>query len=267
MPGATRTGRSRSGNTRVIVANDVGLYVLTHTTDYLDEALESVMSQTVQVGDRVVVDNGSPGDGVASIAAAHGIPVLRLDRAVAPATARNIACERLEDSTYIVNLDGDDLLLESYIEAYRSAAAESGADIVFGAAELFGAEEGVEFNVAKLGRAPDLRRGNFVPMNSMFSRAIWRSAGGFDPSIGLYDDYDFWLSCASVGGEFAHVDDCHWRYRRHELSRMTLPADQERSASRAAIRRKHRRFINGAFGWRRVQRGVSRVRSGGSVRG
>jgi glycosyltransferase involved in cell wall biosynthesis len=238
----------------------LGLYVLTHTSRYLEQCLQSVMAQSVAPTEVLVVDNGSPQDeGVCGIAARFGFPSVRIGQAISPPAARNVACSVLEHCDLVVNLDGDDLILETYIEKYWRRARSHNADVVFGAAELFGSESGIEFSRAQLGSRPDLRRGNFVPMNSLFRRNLWRDAGGFDSSIGLYDDYDFWLSLAERDACFSLIDEPLWRYRKHPSSRMTTPDMETRVLSRRLIREKHHRYVNGTLQWRRIRRNLSKV--------
>jgi len=239
--------------------NKLGLMVITHASTYLRESLESVLAQTVKPSDVIVVDNASPADASASeVAERFGFATVRIERPVSPATARNIGCEALEDCDLVINLDGDDVLLPTFVEVYWRTARETAADIVFGAAELFGVQTGIEFTEELRGPTADIRRGNYIPANSLFRRETWRMAGGFDPTIGLYDDYDFWLSCLERGASLAFVAEPLWRYRRHDSSRLSTVPLAEKRRSRELIRTKHRRYINGALQWRRVVRQLER---------
>lgn len=224
--------------------------VLTHQVEYLDEALVSIGAQSVPPDGIVVVDNASPGNEVGEITDEHGGVPVRLDRPLTPAVARNVGVAASGTTDYVVNLDGDDILLPTFIERHRSAAVEGGADVVYSCAELFGAQTG---SYEKIRRRPlrSLGVSNFVPANAMFSRQIWSATGGFDPDVGLYADWDFWLSCARAGGRFVFIPDVLWRYRRHDSSQVATSSQTATSESRDLIRAKHAPYLDGIGGWRR----------------
>jgi glycosyltransferase involved in cell wall biosynthesis len=231
--------------------------VVTHRTEYLAECLDSVVNQTVAPSSVVVVDNASGSETVHGLARRYGFPTIRLDSAVAVNTARNIGCSALDDCDLIVNLDGDDLIKPRFLEVYWSTARERKADVVFGAAELIGARTGLKFTREQLRR--DLRGGNYVSANSLFKRRLWREVGGFDPSIRLYEDWDFWLSLAERRAVFEHVDEPLWCYRQHQTGTMARSAEEEKIRSRRLVRRKHRRYFFGLLQWRRLAWKFGRV--------
>ena len=236
--------------------------ILAHTTDYLDECLSSVAGQTVAPSAVVLVDNGSGSDAVHEIARRFGIPTIRLDWPVTPSAARNVGCSALVDCDLVVSLDGDDLLKPRFVEVYWSAARDRQADVVFGAAELIGAQTGVAFTRRQLGSAPDLRRRNHVPANSLFKRRLWREVGGFDPAVVYFEDWDFWLSLSEQGAVFEHIDEPLWCYRRHQQSRMAVGDPAEQTRSKDVIRRKHGRHMFGLLQWRRALWKLESMRDG-----
>jgi glycosyltransferase involved in cell wall biosynthesis len=239
----------------------LGLMVVTHRVEFLDECLSSVADQTVAPSAIILVDNGSGTDAVNQVARRYGIAIVRLDSPVSICAARNIGCWALEDCDLIVNLDGDDVIKPRFIEVYWSTARDRQADVVFGAAELIGSQQGVVFTREELGQKPDLRRKNFVSANSLFKRRLWQEVSGFDSSIVYYEDWDFWLSLAQRGATFEHVDEPLWSYRRHEGSRMLAIGGDDPTRSKQMIRKKHRRHIYGIFQWRRVLWKVASIRT------
>ena len=171
--------------------DSVGVVVLSHRQEYLEECLESVRSQTSLPAAVIVVDNGSSSDArVSDLAQRMGFESVRLERPKGRSTARNVGCELLDQCDVLVSLDGDDVLLPRYLEEYVRHAASTQADVVYGAAELFGTETGVAFTAEERRRHSDLRGGNFIPANSLFRREMWRSAGGYDPHLEIFEDWD-----------------------------------------------------------------------------
>ncbi len=248
----------------MLARNRVGIVVVTHQQEYLEECLASVLNQSVAPWSIVLVDNASPSDARASdIAEQMGVHAVRLGLARSLATARNVGCEVLDECGYILCLDGDDLLEHRFVEVYLNAALRQKADVVYGPAELFGTMSGVVFAPAADGRQPDLRRGNYIAATSLFSRDIWRTAGGFDPELAFYEDWDFWLSCAENGARIVSVDDALWRYRRHGTSMLATAVEEDKSRSRRYIRAKHLPYIWGPFQWRRAARNIQKLRGRG----
>lgn len=235
----------------------MGILVVSHRQDYLEECLRSVLDQTLPASTVVLVDNASPGDRPATVIGTNlGIGTIRLDVSRSLATARNIGCEFLDDCDAIVSVDGDDILMPRFLEVYWAEARRHDADVVFGAAELFGTETGTQFTSAERGRRADLRRGNFIPANSLFRRDMWRRAGGFDPRLDFFEDWDFWLSCAEQNAVFRSVDEPLWRYRRHSDSMLGGSTSDARDAARRYVRAKHLNYIWGPLQWRRLTRNI-----------
>ncbi|MDO8392275.1 MAG: glycosyltransferase family A protein [Actinomycetota bacterium] len=233
----------------------VGVMVISHESHYLQECIESVLSQSFRPDRIVVIDNGSPADAsVSAVALAYELDLIRIEKPMSASTARNVGCVFLDDCEYIVNLDGDDVWLPEYLETYLGTAREERADVVFGAAEVFGVEQGVWFTAADRPESMDLRRGNFVPANSLFRRDLWWRVGGFDPALTYFEDWDFWLSCAERSAVFRSVEQPLWRYRRHARSLMGASTHSSRDGARQYVREKHLRFIQGRLGWRRWKR-------------
>ena len=239
----------------------VGVVVVTHTRAYLEDCLASIRAQTTEPDRVVVVDNASPASSTAAeLAAVLGFETTRVDEPVSLAAARNRGIERLEGCDLVASLDGDDLMKPTYLEQYRAAARTHRAHVAFGPAELFGAETGIRFTTAERGPRPNLRRGNFVPANSVFTRDIWHRAGGFDPRIPVFEDWDFWLSCAEKGARFVAVDEPLWRYRRHPRSMLNSAVTADKDIARTRIWHKHIDFMRGPLQWRRVVRKFEKTR-------
>lgn len=247
-------GRERSAS-----CDRLGVVVVSHTQSYLEECLDSVLDQTVPASDVIVVDNASPAAAPATeIAARLGVSSLRLEAPKSLATARNVGCEVLDDCDLIVSVDGDDVLLPRFVDVYWGEARTHHADVVFGAAELFGSETGTWFTLAERGPRADLRRGNFIPANALFRRDLWRRVGGFDSRLDFFEDWDFWLSCAEQRAVFRSVDEPLWRYRRHPSSMLGGSSSAARDDARRYVRRKHLGYIRGPLQWRRFTRSVGK---------
>ena len=233
----------------------IGVVVVTHTQDWLEDCLASIEAQTLSPHRTVVVDNASPAERPASeLASGRGVEVVRVTPGVSLAAARNLGITVLDDCDLIVTFDGDDVMKPDYLRTYRHTMRSAHAQVAYGTAELFGTEQGLQFTPSDRDRRPDLRRGNFVPANSMFTRELWTRAGGFDPGQAIFEDWDFWLSCATVGARFVAVEAPLWGYRRHATSMLNAAHQANKDAARSRIWHKHLDYIRGPLQWRRGRR-------------
>lgn len=243
---------TRRGRGDATQSDDVGVVVITHTQNYLVECLDSVVSQTTRASRVIVVDNASPAErSASSICANYPIETLRLDVPVSPSEARNLGCAALADCPIIVCFDGDDVMKPTFIDTYKRALIEQNVDVVYGAATLFGAADGVWFPGEGQGRKPNLRRRNFIPANVMFRRELWDRVGGFDRDQLFFEDWDFWLSCVTIGATFHAISTPLWGYRRHESSQVARASAADKDAMRSRIWHKHLAYIRGPLQWRR----------------
>lgn len=101
-----------------------------NSATYLGEALDSVLAQTYQPIEVIVVDDGSE-DETAQVAAAYSgkITYIRKERG-GPAAARNVGIREAKGE-WIAFQDADDIWMPELLEKLVKAAAETGADLVF----------------------------------------------------------------------------------------------------------------------------------------
>ena len=109
---------------------DVSFVIPTHDrVDLLSETIESVITQTVQPREIIVVDNGT-GNRAASVVARFGSRV-QLVKSVpnVKQTARNIGISTAS-SRWVATLDDDDLLEPDYLENMARPMLDGRADII-----------------------------------------------------------------------------------------------------------------------------------------
>nr|PZN20604.1 MAG: glycosyltransferase family 2 protein [Chloroflexota bacterium] len=217
---------------------------------YLPEALQSVVAQTEERWECVIVDDGSPDDtaGVAAeLIARHPGRAIRLlrqpNRGLPGARNAGIAAG---SAPYVLPLDADDALEPEMLE--RTAAlldAHPQVGFVYTDVVLFGEERGVWS-----GGAYSLEKLRFdCPMvpATLFRRRAWEQAGGFDEDMrDGYEDWSFWLSLAEAGWEGLHLPQPLVRYRRSPRSMLTA-AHRRDLQLRARVFLSHPRLYEPAF--------------------
>ena len=232
--------------------SSVGVVVVSHTQRYLDECLDSIAGQRMAPTRLIVIDNGSlPGDRVIDVCNERQVFGHRFNAPISVSAARNYGITLLADCETIVCFDGDDVMKPDFLKTSVEAMQRERVDIVFSAAELFGNKSGVWFPGRGMGRRPNLRNRNTVPVNALFRRNLWERTGGFDPDQLFFEDWDYWLSCAAAGASFYGIAEPLWGYRRHTASLVGSSEPAVKDAMRTRIWHKHLSYIRGPLQWRR----------------
>jgi glycosyltransferase involved in cell wall biosynthesis len=186
---------------------------------YLPDSIGSVVGQTHEAHEIIVVDDGSPDDVTSAAARFTGVRVIRQQNQ-GLATARNRGL--LECSgELVVFLDADDRLLPNALEA-GARALSSRPECAF----AWGFNRAIDPAGRPMRRAPTQFHGtpsyaallerNIVgaPVGVMFRRDAVQAAGGFSPDVPMAEDYEMYLRLAR-----SHPLHCHGQliaeYRRH----------------------------------------------------
>lgn len=166
---------------------------------YVADAIESCLNQTFLPHEVIVVDDAST-DNTARIAESYPAPVrvIRLTQNLGVAGARNRGA--LESSgDWIAVLDADDWFLPHKLEAQKRCAERNpNARIIY-----------TGFRVSKFGEEVD---GYFAPVEDlpwklryrcpicvstvMLRRDLFTELGGFDATVRIVEDWEFWLRIA-----------------------------------------------------------------------
>ena len=163
--------------------------------EYLPEALNSLIAQTFENWEAIVVNDGSP-DHTEEIALAYAakdprIKYLPLENGgVARARNRGIAIAQGE---YILPLDADDTIAPTYLEKAKAALDNNPAlKAVYCQAQLFGSQKGpwgVKYRDYKT-----LLVVNSIFVTTLFRKADAEAIGGFDEKmISGHEDWDFFI--------------------------------------------------------------------------
>jgi len=175
---------------------------------YLGEAIESVLAQTYEPVELIVVDNGST-DATGAVARSHpGVSVLELSPNRGAAGGRNAGFEA-STGELISFHDADDLKLPQKLELQVRCLTENPeTGIVLAGQELM-LEPGTELPfwhpetrlpVRRPMLPPTARRPeNFHMLTLLVRREVFERVGPFDPEIGSSEDLD-WLFRAGEAG-------------------------------------------------------------------
>lgn len=190
---------------------------------FLKEAVESVLSQTFQDFEIIVVNDGSTDPETNQILSAFSAPKTTIihTQNQGPAAARNTAIQ-VAKGTYILPLDADDKIAPTYLEkAIEILKKNNDIGIVYCNAALFGGEKGKwDLSPYSLKR---ILNGNCIFVSSFFKKSDWAKAGGFKENM-FYslEDWDFWLSLIGNGADVYKIPETLFFYRKQQISRTSL---------------------------------------------
>lgn len=181
---------------------------------YLNEAVESVLAQTFDDLEIVIVNDGS--DDPKTIEQCNSYEnsrikvITTLNQGLAAARNSGIAQAQ---GYYILPLDADDKIAPQYVsEAVNILEADPRTGIVYCQAKLFGAVEG-DWQLPEYS-LQEMLRDNIIFCTAMFKKENWESAGGYDTGMKYgWEDYDFWLSLIEKGLEVHQLKGRYFYYR------------------------------------------------------
>lgn len=202
--------------------------------DLIAETLESVLSQTYQAFEIIVVDDGST-DHTTKVLESYCLnPKIRVlvQANGGTASARNSGL-RVATGDYICFLDSDDLWLPTMLETQVDVVERTGTVWSFSDVEWFQPEaSGVLGLSSKLGIpahagyvAHSLIMGNFIPSPSVIvQRSVVCELGGYDVTCVAAEDWELWLRIAAKH-PIEYVQRPLARYRVHSQSKTAAAVD------------------------------------------
>jgi len=190
--------------------------------EYLDEAVQSALSQTYPDVEVVIVDDGSPDPTTRQLLDQAAWPRTRIIRQAnaGPAAARNRAVQEAT-GTYILPLDADDTIEPEYVaKAVEVLDARPEVGVVYCKATKFGAEQGPWLLPDYALR--ELVIDNVIFVTALFRKEDWLAVGGYNERLrhGV-EDYEFWVKIVHLGREVVQLDEYLFNYRIQHKSRTT----------------------------------------------
>ncbi|MDA8381589.1 MAG: glycosyltransferase [Betaproteobacteria bacterium] len=209
---------------------------------YLSDAVGSVLGQTYQNFEIIIVDDGSTDDSVSVarqlIAAhpGHSIRLIAQPNSGHPGYTRNRGILSAR-GRYILPLDADDMLAPTMLAQcvdYLERNPQVG--IVYTDREDFGESSQTvragEYDFARL------RYANLLSYCALFRREVWAAVGGYRADVG-FEDWDFWVAAGARGYFGARIAAPLFRYRVHGGGRYQSDlAKLEESMARIVITNK-----------------------------
>lgn len=210
----------------------ISVYVTSYNQEeYLVEAIESVLGQTLHASQIIVVDDCSQ-DGsrelISGYASRYAVitPIFH-HRNLGVSQARNTALEAVTGD-YVTYVDGDDRFLPTKLENEAKFLNEhSSAQIAFSnvyhiqadgnrIGAWIGKRKPPQGDVFRQTFARDFPQGTLF-RNELVNYGAWKQIGFYDPSLRIYEDYDMRIRLTKHL-RTVYIDKALSEYRRHDSS-------------------------------------------------
>jgi glycosyltransferase involved in cell wall biosynthesis len=196
----------------------------------IGSAIKSVLAQTREDFEVIVVDNGSTDATIAHVQAFLSDTRLGLiqEKIRGPSAARNAGLAEAK-GRYVSFLDSDDLWMPNYLEVVATTLrANPGAQIAYtdgwllddATRRIFRTSAMAEWHPRRTSVIPAdflkalLERGNFLLISATVERSAIVSAGGFRVDLHRGEDWELWLRLSALGYRFVRCQRNLALYRR-----------------------------------------------------
>lgn len=216
---------------------------------FLSEAIDSVLKQTYQDYEIIIVDDCSddgktPAEVKRQAKKDKRIKPVFLSENKGVAAVRNVAIAEAKGE-YITGLDADDKLEPSYLEKTIAKMESTNADVIYTHFKLFGKRNKNSYypkDQKKIKRALLFR--SCFPMWALHKKSDWEAFGGYDESLRGGEIADYWLNFVEANKNFVLVDEILYFYRMHEDS-LSKKSDELKTEIQQRIKQNHPNLYKG----------------------
>lgn len=198
-----------------------------NVASYIEQCLDSVLGQTYQNLDIVVVDDGST-DTTLGMLKEYQKKDTRI-RIVSKengglASARNAGLA-VATGTYFILLDSDDVMMSEKVATQVAWMENTTCDVMY--SDLYHFWDGTSaiyrLDIPELShdQYEGLLKGNHINPNTIcMNRSVYERIGGFDESLRSAEDWEYWLRIAQAGINIGYLSKplTLYRMRTNSLS-------------------------------------------------
>lgn len=243
-------------------ADDITVIIPCHNyEEYVAEAINSVLAQTLKPQRIIVIDDGSTDNsrGIVRKYKDKGVELVEKPNGGVVST-KNLGI-KLSTTSWTVFLDADDILEPDYLEMVYKRSASGNFDIVYTDMKYFGAKDEVlkagSYNFNRF-----IGTGNFVHNSALISTHLLKQVGGYKNVMkGGYEDWELYITLAEAGASFGYVAKPLLRYRQHgQHSSRNVNAEAEAKRLWKMVQDLHRHsFTQYNFSFHRIWKMIART--------
>lgn len=183
--------------------------------EWLAEAIESVLSQTLKAAEIILINDGST-DRSLEIAKKYPIEIIsQVNKGLA--SARNTGIMNSHRG-YLLFLDADDILQRNCIQKIWQKIEDTSADIIAPSFQEFGLSDR-EVILMDNPKLEDFKIGNRIGYCVAIRKSALLEVGGYSPKMAEgYEDLHLTINLLSRGYKIQTIPEILWMYRTKEKS-------------------------------------------------
>lgn len=210
---------------------------------YLHETLSSVLQQTYENWECIIINDGSTDDSEKIIDEfckkdSRFVKINQKNQGLAKSRNNGI---NLANGEFILPLDGDDKIGHQYMEfAKKAFDRDSSLKLVYAKANYFGAKN--EYWDLPLYNYETLIFVNCIYCSAFYKKSDFLKTEGYDSNMKYgYEDWEFWLQLLKKEDKVYRINSIQFYYRQREESMISfLMDDEKRNEMEKYIFEKHR---------------------------
>lgn len=199
---------------------------------FVEAAVDSVLRQTLQPCEVIVVDGGSDAatlEVLSRLENRKGVSVYYREGRHLVGDNRNFGIAQAK-TPFVCCLDADDQLRQDYLEKALLRSAIACADVVGTSKRTFGEAEGARL-VEEQVQLEKLLGENQLNTTAVFKHSLWKTVGGYeDTGLGeqhYYEDWHFWIKCHFAGARMINLaNETPFFYRLHSNTSLSQQGNQ-----------------------------------------
>jgi glycosyltransferase involved in cell wall biosynthesis len=203
---------------------------------YLAAAIQSVLKQTLQPDEVIVVNDGST-DRTAAVLAGYGDRIVVVEQANGGISVANNRGVAAADGLFLSFLDADDLWVADKLERQMEwMATHPETDIVFGHVRQFISEELSEADRSRLFCPPEPQAG-VMKITMLVRRAAFDRVGPFDEGLRNADFVDWYARAFDQELQIHMLPEVVALRRQHNANLGVVARDAQRRDNVAVLKR------------------------------
>jgi len=209
-------------------------------TEFIDDAIESVINQTHQDFELIIINDGSTDNSKNKIIEwtlkQNRITFVQTND-IGASKSRNLGVE-MSQGKYFVPLDADDKIFPEFLEETIDVLENNPNHGFCYTDSIFSTKDGDRRMVQPEYNFHDLLLGNYICYCSLINRDIFDEIGGYDKNnFNYFEDYMLWIALGQKGYYGKHLAEPLFWHRVHDKG-MTGKTDKFAGIYKAFIIRK-----------------------------
>jgi hypothetical protein len=220
---------------------------------YLDQTLNSIITQTFQDWECIIVNDGST-DNTKEIAnkwceTDNRFKYIKKQNG-GLSSARNAGI-KISEGEFILPVDADDIIHRDYLKKLLPILIKDESLAIVSCYSKFfekKIDNIVHESKPKGSSIKDILFENSIIATSLFRKSCWEEVGGYDEQMkNGFEDWEFWVAITKLGHHFKIVEDFLFYYRRTKESMLSDTLKNYRIKNLEYVINKHKEIYREKF--------------------